>query len=103
MSHEEAMPHEGAVGREPGCGVLLRVLEWPVGRARWRPPRSRRPRGARGAVPGTLMWWTCRQAARWSPSSASIVQRRERWANVSESRSVGVSTSNRVRGPVIAG
>ena len=78
-----------------------RVRRWPAGRARSRPPRSR-PGEPRGGAP-TPVSGGARQAAAGSPSSPSIVQRRDRCWNVSARRRPGVSTSNSVRGPVIAG
>jgi hypothetical protein len=68
----------------------------------WEGPR---PTGRRAETPVPARRVGVRdQAARRTPSSRPVtVQRRERCWNVRESRARGVSTSNRVRGPLITG
>ena len=84
---------------ESGRPALGRGRAWPAGRALSRPPRSR-PGGRQGgaATPNVVG-----QAALATSSRPSMSQRRERWRYVSARRYEAVSTSNRVRGPVIAG
>src|SRR5829696_3064760 len=110
MSGGEPPDGRGADGRRRGGDLLSLAIRHPGrgagrvtavarGASAMRPPRSR-PLGADGEEPRLPR---VVQAAVATSSSPSIVHRRERCWYVSARRAPGVSTSNSVRGPVIAG